>query len=337
LESEVSSVEAAKPRHVPVLLDATLHHLGPVLEQGGCWVDCTVGLGGHAAAMLESFPAAQLVAIDRDAEALQWARERLSPFGTRVRFLRASFSELTACWERLDAPPPRAVFADLGVSSLQIDTAGRGFSFQQDGPLDMRMGGAVAADRDVSQNGDAESPTAELVVNRYPEEALANIFKDYGEEAHARRIARGIVAARQEEPIVTTGQLARLVAKLKPGGSRPRHGRRPLHPATQVFQALRIEVNRELDELHSLIDQAVRLLDQEGRLAIISYHSLEDRIVKHTLRDLATGEIEPITGRPRAETQVIEVLTRKPVRPDEQEIAANPRARSARMRVARRL
>jgi 16S rRNA (cytosine1402-N4)-methyltransferase len=233
---------------------------------------------------------------------------------------------------------------------MQIDLAERGFSFLRDGPLDMRMSGMASNTASNTASNDDPDPgptvhtddpegelTAADIVNRYPEEQLANIFREYGEEKQARRIARGIVAARREEAIETTGQLARLVERLKPHRGRPRAGRRRLHPATQVFQALRIEVNRELDELHDLLDQAVRLLEKDGHLAIISYHSLEDRIVKHTLRDLATGEIEPITGRPRAETQVIEVLTKKPVRPDDREIAINPRARSARLRAARRL
>lgn len=320
-------------------------------------MDCTVGLGGHSAALLESFPDIRLVAIDRDSRALELAAERLAPFGQRVRYLEASFSELEHRLADLHIDGIRAVLADLGVSSMQLDTAERGFSFLRDGPLDMRMSGGrppdllEVADTDspsirsstdssttnTTRHDDSEPLDATDIVNGYPEEKLVDIFRKYGEEKQARRIARGIVAARREEAIETTGQLARLVERLKPQYGRPRAGRRRLHPATQVFQALRIEVNRELDELHDLLDQAVRLLEKDGHLAIISYHSLEDRIVKHTLRDLATGEIEPITGRPRAETQVIEVLTKKPVRPDEREIAVNPRARSARLRAARRL
>ncbi len=209
---------------------------------------------------------------------------------------------------------------------MQLDTAERGFSFQYDGPLDMRMAGQAA-----------DELSAADIVNGYPEEDLAKIIKRYGEERQARRIARGIALARRERPIETTGELASVVAQWKRQQPRPRGDRRRVHPATQTFQALRIEVNRELEELEELLDQAVRLLDQDGRLVVISYHSLEDRIVKHTLRDHGTPEVEPITGRPRAETQVIEVLTRKPVRPQDSEIASNPRARSARLRSARRL
>lgn len=320
-------------RHVPVLLEETIDLLAPALAGGGWVVDCTLGLGGHAAAILERFPDIRLLGLDRDDQALALAAERLAPFRERVHTARSRFSEIEA---RIGALGPeitgspihvRALLADLGVSSLQLDDAERGFSFRHDAPLDMRM-------------GTTEAPTAAQVVADYPEEDLTEIFREYGEERHAARVARGIVRAREDKPVETTAELAELVARLKPGTGRhrrPRAGRRPLHPATQVFQALRIEVNRELDELRDLLDQAVRLLEQDGRLSVISYHSLEDRIVKHTLRDLATGEIEPVTGRPLAETQVLEVLTKKPVRPSDTEVAANPRARSARLRAARRL
>lgn len=288
-------------------------------------VDCTLGLGGHAEAVLDRFPDASLLGLDRDAEALRLAGERLARFGDRFRAARCRFSELAEHTDALPAPPI-ALLADLGVSSMQLDDAERGFSFRYDAPLDMRM-------------GTTEGPTAAEVVASYPEADLTQIFREYGEERHAKRIARGIVETRAEQSIATTGELASLIERLKPRRrhhQRPRAGRRPLHPATQVFQALRIEVNRELDELHDMLQRAVNLLQQDGRLSIISYHSLEDRIVKHTLRDLATGEIEPVTGRPRAETQVLEVLTKKPVRPSDAEVNANPRARSARLRAARR-
>ncbi len=213
------------------------------------------------------------------------------------------------------------VLADLGVSSMQLGVAERGFSFRLDGPLDMRMG-----------TGEL---TAAMVVNRYSEAALTKIFKQYGEERYARRIARRITDARAEAPIETTAELSRLVERAKP---RPKPGsRRRIHPATQVFQALRIEVNQELDQLRELLEQSVRMVERDGRLVVISYQSLEDRVVKHTLRDLAVGEIEPVTGRPRAESRLIEVLTRKPLRPAAEEVAANPRSRSARLRAARRL
>ncbi|MEL7060889.1 MAG: 16S rRNA (cytosine(1402)-N(4))-methyltransferase RsmH [Acidobacteriota bacterium] len=319
--------------HVPVLLDTTIELLAPALATGGWVADCTVGLGGHAEALLERCPEARLLAIDRDIEALVLARDRLDRFGDRVRFASGPFSLLREHVETATAQPLRGVLADLGVSSMQLDEAHRGFAFRFDGPLDMRMG---TTDTDL---------TAAEVVNTYSEDALATIFEQYGEERRSRRIARGIVDARRQEPLSTTGQLARLIEELKPA-PRPRRragdrkGGRPgraIHPATQAFQALRIEVNQELEELRQLLEHSIELLEKDGRLAVISYHSLEDRIVKHGLRDLARGEIEPVTGRPRAETQLIEVLTRRPVRPTEAEIERNPRARSARLRAARRL
>ena len=343
-------------RHVPVLLEETLDLLRPALVSGGWVVDATVGLGGHSEAILKAFPQARLVAVDRDPEALKLAQERLAPFEERIFWVCSRFADVEQRLPELGIDGVRAVLADLGVSSMQLDVASRGFSFQQDGPLDMRMAGTSAPEIDdpspdgFAGDGSHEELTAADIVNSYPEEELAKIFRDYGEERQAKRIARGIVEERLEKPFETTGELARLVERLKP--RRPFHrgrrgagkaGRRhsgalkSVHPATQVFQALRIEVNQELEQLRSLLEESVRILEQEGHLVVISYHSLEDRIVKHTLRDLATGEIEPITGRPRAETQVIEVLTKKPVRPSEREIAANPRSRSARLRAARRL
>jgi 16S rRNA (cytosine1402-N4)-methyltransferase len=211
------------------------------------------------------------------------------------------------------------ILADLGVSSLQLDTPERGFSFRFDAPLDMRMGPGPL--------------TAADLVNRGSEEDLERIFRDYGEERQARRIARAVAAARRQAPIETTGQLKRLIDRVK--GHPEREGR--VDPATRVFQALRIAVNDELAGLESFLDQAVRLLEGDGRLVVISYHSLEDRIVKNTIRDLARGEVDQVTGRPRSETQLIEVLTRKPVRPGEDEIEFNPRSRSGRLRAARRL
>ncbi len=222
-----------------------------------------------------------------------------------------------------DPGPSRASWPTLGVSSLQLDTAERGFSFRFDGPLDMRMGLAEL--------------TAADVVNQASEEELEKIFRDYGEERQARRIARAIGRARLERPIETTGELRRLVGNVaRHQGPRKPWGER-IDPATRVFQALRIEVNQELEGLEAFIQQAVDLMETDGRLVILSYHSLEDRIVKNTLRGMAQGEVDQVTGRPLAETQMIEVLTRKPQRPSEAEVAFNPRSRSARLRAARRL
>lgn len=305
-------------RHEPVLLDESLHYLAG--ERGGTVVDCTIGLGGHAAALLERAPAVRLVGIDRDPEALERAAERLADFGDRVRLVESRFGDLREALEPLGLPPLAGVFADLGVSSLQLDLARRGFSFRRDGPLDMRMG----------RNG----PTAADVVNSYTEADLERILRSYGEEHDARRIARAIVRARARQPIATTGELSRVVVSAK-GGDRQREGR--VDPATRTFQALRLEVNQELRELERMLDDAVELLDRDGRLVVISYHSLEDRVVKHRLRDLARGEVDATTGASLAETRALELLTRKPVRPSETEVAANPRARSARLRAARRI
>lgn len=325
--------ELLDAHHDPVLVDEVLDCLAPAGD--GLYLDATVGLGGHAAAILARAPGVRVVGIDRDPEALAEARRRLGPFGGRVRLVEGNFHQLAELWDVLGegerpagAGGVRGVLADLGVSSLQLDRAVRGFSFRRDGPLDMRMGGSEM--------------TAADVVNRYSETDLERIFREYGEERQARRIARAVIEARREQRIETTAELAALLRRAKGldergrgGGRRSREGR--VDPATRVFQALRIEVNRELAGLGGFIDQAVRLLDKDGRLVVISYHSLEDRIVKNRLRDLARGEVDRVTGRPLAETRLIEVLTKKPVRPGAAEVAFNPRSRSARLRAARRI
>jgi 16S rRNA (cytosine1402-N4)-methyltransferase len=315
----------ADVEHVPVLLEETLRYLAP--ERGGLFVDCTVGLGGHAAALLERAPGARLLGIDRDPEALAVAGARLARFGDRARLVEANFHRLGAALAAAGvAARPAGVLADLGVSSLQLERAARGFSFRLAGPLDMRMGpgGRTAAD----------------IVNRSPEGEMERIFRDYGEEHQARRIARAIVHARERAPIATTTELAELVRRAKGTAAGRREGPRrdgKIDPATRVFQALRIAVNEELEGLRGFVEEAARLLELEGRLVIISYHSGEDRIVKNALRDLDRGEIDPVTGRPLAETRLIEVLTKKPVRPSAAEVAFNPRSRSARLRAARRI
>lgn len=306
-------------QHVPVLLEETLGFLAPERRPGGLFVDATVGLGGHAEALLRRAPEARLLGLDRDPQALELAARRLAPFGDRVRLEHATFDQLEAVLARQGIERVAGVLADLGVSSLQLDRPERGFSFRYDGPLDMRMGIAEV--------------TAADLINESSEEELEKIFREYGEERHARRIARAIARARAESPITTTGQLKSLIDRIKGWSSR----QEKIDPATRVFQALRIEVNQELAGLADLIDQTVGLLEPDGRLVIISYHSLEDRIVKNRMRDMAQGEVDPVTGRTRSETQLIEVLTRKPVRPSEQEIAFNPRSRSAKLRAAKRI
>lgn len=312
------------PHHEPVLVAETLEHLAPA--RGGVFVDCTLGLGGHAEAILAGSDDVRLVGIDRDPAALEHTRVRLARFGERVRLVEGDFHRLA---DLPGVPGPggaAGVLADLGVSSLQLDRPERGFSFRAEGPLDMRMGGV--------------GMTAENIVNTYPEDELVRIFREYGDERQARRIARAVVEAREEEPLTTTTRLAELIHRVKKPERRPRRGGRTgrtVDPATQVFQALRIEVNKELEGLEQALDAMVAMLELEGRLVVISYHSGEDRIVKNKLRDLARGEKDPVTGRTLAETQLIEVLTKKPVRPSEREVAANPRSRSGRLRAARRI
>ncbi|HYG64594.1 MAG TPA: 16S rRNA (cytosine(1402)-N(4))-methyltransferase RsmH, partial [Thermoanaerobaculia bacterium] len=272
-------------QHLPVLVAETVERLAP--WRGGLFVDATLGLGGHAEALLTAAPAARLLGIDRDPQALERARRRLAPFGDRVAYAQANFHQLGTVLDRLGIRSISGALADLGVSSLQLETPERGFSFRLDGPLDMRMG--------------LSERTAADVVNQSSEEQLEKILREYGEEKQARRIARAIVRARDEEPLRTTGQLQKVVERAK--GGRGREER--IDPATRVFQALRIEVNEELAGLESYIEQTVQLLESDGRLVVISYHSLEDRIVKNTLRDLARGDIDQVTGRPRAESQLI--------------------------------
>jgi 16S rRNA (cytosine1402-N4)-methyltransferase len=303
---------------VPVLRDRVVAWLAPTAP--GLLVDATVGLGGHAAALLEAAPGLRLLGLDRDPEAIEHARQRLQPFSDRIRLIQSAFAELPAVLGALGNPPVAAVLADLGCSSLQLDSAERGFSFSRSGPLDMRM----------SRTG----PTAGDFVNQAAEGELVRVLREYGEERRARRVARAIVDARSRRPIRTTDELAELVAGAVGGG-----GSHRIHPATRTFQALRIAVNDELGQLERFVDPAVRALRPGGRLAVISFHSLEDRIVKHSLRRLGGGCICPpeapaCSCRPE---RLVEVLTRRAERPDDNEIAANPRARSARLRVAQRV
>lgn len=303
-----------------MLLEETLSWLAP--EGSGLFVDCTLGLGGHAAALLARFPATRVLGIDRDPRALLLARERLAEFGGRVRCVEGNFRDLDRIWSE-HAPgeaPPAGIYADLGMSSLQLDSAERGFSFQRDGPLDMRMG--------------TVGPTAAELVNFATEENLEEIFREFGEEPEARRVARAVVAERRVAPIDTTVALAKVIRRAKRSGH---GGGERLDPATRVFQALRLAVNEELQAAEELIDQAVRMLDRDGRLVIISFHSLEDRIVKNRFRNMARGEVDQTTGRTHSETRVLEVLTKKPVRPTDVEVGFNPRSRSARLRAARRI
>ncbi len=292
--------------HVPVMAAEVMTLLEP--GRDGLFVDCTVGGGGHARALLGA-GVGRLIGLDRDPEALTLAAERLRDWGDRVELVHTDFRELEAVLAaRGIAGIDGGVLADLGVSTLQLDGDGRGFSFRRDEPLDMRM------DR-------SAGPTAAEIVESASESRLADILFRYGEERHARRIARALVAAREREPLTTTGQLAALVRRTLP---RPRRWR--IDPATRTFQALRIWVNRELDGLDDFLRTVCRRLRAGARLAVITFHSLEDRIVKHTLRDLE-----------RSGAVALRVLTRRPLRPSPGEVARNPRARSAKLRGAERL
>ena len=302
--------------HQPVLTDRVVELLAPAGP--GLLVDATVGLGGHAEALLRAEPEFQLVGLDRDPQALARAGERLQPFSDRVQLVEETFDRLPLVLRRLGLGAPVAVLADIGCSSLQLDSAERGFSFASDGPLDMRMGGT--------------GPTAADLLERAEWEELVRILRDFGEERRARAIARAIVRRREQDPLRTTAQLSRLVQDVMGGRERR------IHPATRTFQALRIAVNDELGQLERFLEPAIRSLKTGGRIVVISFHSLEDRIVKHTLRRLA-GRCTCPPDFPvcRCNPQwVVEVLTSSPVRPDEEEIDRNPRARSARLRAAQK-
>ncbi len=293
------------PEHVPVMSAEVVQALAP--GRGGLFVDCTVGLGGHAAAVLGA-GAERLVGIDRDLDALAVARERLARWGGQVELVHANYREIGRVLDERGIGSVDGVLADLGVSSLQFDGEGRGFSFQRDEPLDMRM------DR-------SAGPTAADLVADLSEQDLANVIYRFGEERFSRRIARVIVDARRAGPVSTTGQLAALVRRAV-----PRKGYSPIHPATRTFQALRIVVNEELEGLEEFIDRACRRLASGGRLVVLAFHSLEDRVVKHTLRRLSADE--PSSFR---------LLARRAMQPTDQEVAANPRARSAKLRAIERV
>jgi 16S rRNA (cytosine1402-N4)-methyltransferase len=290
--------------HVPVLVHEVLQWLQP--SRGGVFVDCTVGLGGHTRALLDA-GATRVVGFDRDAEALALARDALAPYGTRVEFVHADFRSLGAELDLRGTSRIDGLVADLGVSSMQIDNEVRGFSFKGDAPLDMRM------DR-------SRGPTAAELLREVSEEELADVIFGFGEERFSRRIARAIVHAREVEPVTTTGQLASLVRRAV-----PRRGYERIDPATRTFQALRIWVNGELEGLGRFTEEAAERLRRGARLAIIAFHSLEDRVIKHTLRELDR------------ERGVLRVLTRRPLVASDVEVAANPRARSAKLRVAERM
>lgn len=303
--------------HVPVLVREVVALLRP--ERGGTYVDATLGLGGHAEALLSASPRVRVVGIDVDPEALAFSRERLARFGDRLVPVEGRYEDVAAHLDRLGIAWADGVLADLGVSSLQLDRAERGFSFMKDGPLDMRMSKA--------------GPSAADLVNGLSREELSRVFREYGEERMAGRIAREIVETRTTAPVTTTGELRRLVLRAV-GPRRERHK----DPATRVFQALRIATNRELIDLERFLDDAVARLALGARVAVLSYHSLEDRIVKRVFARHTAGctcpPSFPVCVCPRR--RVMALVTKKPVRPSLPEIAQNPRARSARLRVLER-
>jgi 16S rRNA (cytosine1402-N4)-methyltransferase len=302
-------------QHVPVLLLEVLE--GLVVRPGGRYVDCTLGGGGHSAAILEAAGAGRLLALDRDEAAIERATRRLASFGRRATLVHASFRDLAAIAEGHGFVPCDGVLLDLGLSSDQLSDPIRGFSFQLDGPLDMRFdrsGGATAAE----------------LVNTLSEEELADLLYRYGEERQSRRIARAIVGSR---PIESTSQLASIVGRALGRG----HAR--IHPATRTFQALRIAVNDELACIEAGLGQAIEILAPGGRLAAISFHSLEDRVVKHTFRRESRDCIcPPDIPECRCDHRArVSLVTRRPIQPSSTEIAANARARSAKLRIVERL
>jgi 16S rRNA (cytosine1402-N4)-methyltransferase len=278
--------------HITVLEEELIQ--GLEIQPAGLYLDATVGGGGHSDRILAAYPDTRVIAIDRDQQALVAAKQRLVSYGDRVTFWQGNFADYPAIDQQFTG-----ILADLGVSSAQLDQAERGFSFRQEAPLDMRM--------------DQTQPiTAADLLNTAPEKELADIFYYYGEERFSRRIARYIVGHR---PFTTTTQLAQAIAHLLPGS------RQRIHPATRVFQALRIAVNQELTSLEKFLDTVPQWLQSQGRIGIISFHSLEDRIVKHRFR----------------EAQSLRVLTKKPICPQDEELKQNPRSRSAKLRIAERL
>jgi 16S rRNA (cytosine1402-N4)-methyltransferase len=309
--------EKAENLHQSVLLGETVRVLEP--QPGEIFVDATLGLGGHSEAILERAENIRLIGIDQDPEAIELARERLARFGDRVRIFHANFSEIGDVLKEAKIEQVDGILADLGVSSLQFDSGERGFSFRFDAPLDMRM------------NPDSDAETAAELLATLPEEEIADLIYKYGEERLSRRIARRIVWKREiGEPIQTTKELAETVEKAVGRGGK----KGKIHPATRTFQALRIAVNRELEILEGFLRDSVEILKTDGRLAVITFHSLEDRIVKQTLQKLA-GKCFCPPRTPKcicgAEKKV-EILTRKPIVPGEAETLENPRARSAKLR-----
>lgn len=305
------------PQHQSVLYQETLEHLQPAA--GGVYIDGTLGAGGHTRGLLEaSAPDGRVVAFDQDVTAIALAKDNLGPLVTRLDIVHDNFAHMASALPALGIRQVDGVVLDLGLSSMQLDTPERGFSFRYDAPLDMRF------------NPDANIPTAAALCNTLSEADLANILWQYGEERQSRRLARAIVANR---PIATTKQLANVIATAK------RRKKSRTHPATQSFQALRIAVNGELDALETGVAAAIDLLKVGGRIAVISFHSLEDRFVKNRFRDLTRDCVCP-PEQPICtcdQTPVLSLVTRRAIQPSPSELSVNPRSRSARLRVAEKV
>lgn len=307
-------------KHVSVLLMETVDGLN--IKPDGIYVDGTLGGGGHSEEILKRLDTGKLIGIDQDENALKAASERLKPFGDKFIPVRSNFSNIKAVLEDLNIDRIDGMMMDLGVSSHQLDEAERGFSYRFDAPLDMRM--------DQRQDLDAYQ-----VVNSYSEDELNQVIKKYGEENWARRIAKFICEARQEKPVETTLELVDLIYKAIPAAARREGG----HPAKRTFQAIRIEVNNELEILKTTISDITSVLNKNGRIAVITFHSLEDRLVKHAFKDLAQGCICPpelpmcmCNNKPK-----IKIITRKPILPSEEELETNARSKSAKLRVAKKV
>jgi 16S rRNA (cytosine1402-N4)-methyltransferase len=319
-------MSSAAEQHTPVMLAEIVSLLSPALDAEAAGdapilVDCTLGMGGHAEALLSACPRAQLVGLDRDADALALAGERLRPFGDRVTLVQAVYDELPQVLERLGHGSVQGVLLDLGLSSLQIDRPERGFAYAVDAPLDMRM-------------DPRQELTAAGILNTYSARELSRILRRYGEERFADRIARRIVAARDEEPFTTSARLVALLYDAIPMAARKTGG----HPAKRTFQALRIEVNNELEVLESVLPSAIAALAVGGRIAVLAYHSLEDRLVKQILAIKSTDRAPrnlPVV--PPGYGAELKLLTRGAQRPTSDEAEHNRRAASARLRAAMRI
>ena len=310
------------PAHVPVLLDRVVALLAPALERpGAIFVDATLGLAGHSEAVLESCPQARLVGVDRDLHALELAGARLAPFEDRTTLVHAVYDEIPDVLAELGVKSADGILFDLGVSSMQLDVRERGFAYAEDAPLDMRM-------------DDSEGPTAADVLNTYPAAELARILRSYGEEKFAKAIARAVVRARETEPFTRSGRLVELLRDTIPAPARRTGG----HPAKRTFQALRIEVNDELGVLRRAIPAAIDSIGVGGRVVVMSYHSLEDRLVKQAFTAGTTSTLPPdLPFVPEGYEPPLRAVTRGAEKATPAEIAQNPRAASVRLRAVERV